>query len=389
MFFFHLILLILLIKTEINELTSDTVFNINSCQITGKDYTDVEMRINKIRCKTINEFVLNTLEKNPQTIGSFDSIFINKLSLIRENNANYFAESEKYLSDLDHSRFNLDDEAKIIDNLIINDVEIVYNGSVVLSKNSFQSFRDNFMKLNIFNCDSTSLNVSELIDELNSVRNSIQVNIENSEMDFESLIKGLTNEQITTLSLVNDSLKLEKENLFESLGNLKELILNKNKITQIKKDTFKGLSSLELLDLSQNNILSISDLSLQPIQSLLHLNVADNLIKVISERTFKGFVSLKSLNLKNNNISKIHKSAFKTQTNLETIIASFNLIAKIEDNLFSNNKKIKELDFSNNQINSIGIESINGLSTLKIFNLDDNLNNKFSFLSAQDCKDIQ
>jgi hypothetical protein len=389
MHFFHHILLILLIKTEINELTSDTIFNIDSCSITGKDFNDVEMRINKIRCKTINKFVLKSLEKNRSIFGSFDKIFINKLTLTRENSANYFVESEKYLSDLDHSKFKLDDEAKLIDNLTINDVEIVYNGSVVLSNSSFKSFRDNFTKLNIFNCDSTSLNVSELVKELNSVENSIQVNIENSEMDFESLIKGLTNGKITTLSLVNNSIKLEAENLFESLGNLKELILNKNKITQIKKDTFKGLSSLELLDLSQNKILSISELSLQPIRSLLHLNVADNLIQVISEGTFNGPVNLKSLNLKSNNISMIHKSAFKTQINLETIIASFNVIEKIEDNLFSNNKEIKELDFSNNQINSIGIESINGLSNLKIFNLDDNLNNKFSFLLEQDCKDIQ
>ncbi|XP_058808436.1 leucine-rich repeat-containing protein 49 [Phymastichus coffea] len=112
---------------------------------------------------------------------------------------------------------------------------------------------------------------------------------------------------------------------FESLENLRVLLMGKNKIKKI--EGLKGLTKLEVLDLHGNQIVQVSGLENSSLLKVL--NLAGNNIKNIGFNDFHGLSSLRELNLRRNKIKKL--LGFEGTPLLQKLYLSNNDIQKIED----------------------------------------------------------
>ncbi|RVE60640.1 hypothetical protein OJAV_G00182960 [Oryzias javanicus] len=99
------------------------------------------------------------------------------------------------------------------------------------------------------------------------------------------------------------------------------LILNNNKIQELRKDSFTGLSFLEKLDLRSN------------------------LISHIDPGAFLGLPSLKKLDLSNNNIGCLNADIFKGLSNLIRLNLAGNKFSSISPGTFDNLESLKSLEF--------------------------------------------
>ncbi|OXU30110.1 hypothetical protein TSAR_003786 [Trichomalopsis sarcophagae] len=132
---------------------------------------------------------------------------------------------------------------------------------------------------------------------------------------------------------------------FDSLENLRVLLMGKNRIKKI--EGLKGLTKLEVLDLHGNQIMQVS--GLEELNLLKVLNLAGNNIKIIGYCDFQGLSSLKELNLRRNKIKKL--LGFENTPQLQKLYLSFNDIQKIEDmGSIAKALQIREITIDNNPV---------------------------------------
>ncbi|XP_011504711.1 PREDICTED: leucine-rich repeat-containing protein 49 [Ceratosolen solmsi marchali] len=165
-----------------------------------------------------------------------------------------------------------------------------------------------------------------------------------------NLISKLENDRLAQLTkLVFLDLydnQIDKFCNFESLENLRVLLMGKNRIKKI--EGLKGLSKLEVLDLHGNQIMQVSGLEESSVLKVL--NLAGNNIKSIGYNDFQGLTSLKELNLRRNKIKKLF--GFENTPELQKLYLSNNDIQKIEDmGSIAKALWLKEITIDGNPVN--------------------------------------
>ena len=85
------------------------------------------------------------------------------------------------------------------------------------------------------------------------------------------------------------------QGIFNDLGNLKNLTLHRNRLTNLTDGTFKGMSNLELLELSHNGIIDLPNGTFNGLSNLSNLILRDNQITNLTDGTFDGLSYLKKL----------------------------------------------------------------------------------------------
>ncbi|XP_040274964.1 adhesion G protein-coupled receptor A3 [Bufo bufo] len=97
------------------------------------------------------------------------------------------------------------------------------------------------------------------------------------------------------------------------------LILNSNKITDLKNASFEGLSFLERLDLRNNLISTIEPGAFWGLSSLKRLDLANNRIGCLNADIFKGVPNLVKLNLSGNLFSSLPQGTFANLIALKSL----------------------------------------------------------------------
>lgn len=97
------------------------------------------------------------------------------------------------------------------------------------------------------------------------------------------------------------------------------LILNNNKIQELKNGSFFGLSSLEKLDLRSNMISQIEPGAFLGLQSLKRLDLSNNSIGCLNLDIFKGLTNLIRLNLSGNIFSSLAQGTFDSLVSLKSL----------------------------------------------------------------------
>ncbi|KAM9835405.1 adhesion G protein-coupled receptor A3 [Syngnathus typhle] len=98
-----------------------------------------------------------------------------------------------------------------------------------------------------------------------------------------------------TLILNNNKIQELKNGSFLGLSTLEKLDLRNNLISRIEQGTFLGLPALKRLDLSNNSIGCLNVDIFRGLTSLIRLNLSGNLFSSLAQGTFDSLVSLKSL----------------------------------------------------------------------------------------------
>nr|QWW30859.1 TLR13c [Siniperca chuatsi] len=127
--------------------------------------------------------------------------------------------------------------------------------------------------------------------------------------------------------------------------NITTIYLSKNKIRVIPHGSFSQLLQLKHLDLSQNQLVSLKG------------------------GEFRRLDVLDSLNLTCNNISHIHCNAFDGLTRLQTLLLVHNILATISPSIFNSLPSIQEVDLSLNKLKAFSCGESDGSTTLWRFDL--------------------
>uniref|UniRef100_A0A8D0ACX1 Adhesion G protein-coupled receptor A3 n=1 Tax=Sander lucioperca TaxID=283035 RepID=A0A8D0ACX1_SANLU len=97
------------------------------------------------------------------------------------------------------------------------------------------------------------------------------------------------------------------------------LILNNNKIQELRNGSFFGLSTLEKLDLRSNVISRIEPGSFLGLPTLKRLDLSNNSIGCLNVDIFKGLTSLIRLNLSGNMFSSLAQGTFDSLVSLKSL----------------------------------------------------------------------
>lgn len=120
--------------------------------------------------------------------------------------------------------------------------------------------------------------------------------------------------------------------LFQILGNLKLLNLDKHEISNIPTNAFASSqlpTRLEKLYISNGKLTSLSPDTLGPCKKLKYLNLQGNELGTLQKNQFKGLRDLESLDISNNNITKIDSSHFSDLTKLVSINLANNSLPSV------------------------------------------------------------
>ncbi|KAM6960179.1 adhesion G protein-coupled receptor A3 [Tautogolabrus adspersus] len=97
------------------------------------------------------------------------------------------------------------------------------------------------------------------------------------------------------------------------------LILNNNKIQELRNGSFFGLSALEKLDLRSNMISRIEPDAFLGLPALKRLDLSNNSIGCLNVDIFKGLTSLTRLNLSGNMFSSLAQGTFDSLLSLKSL----------------------------------------------------------------------
>ncbi|XP_071168216.1 carboxypeptidase N subunit 2-like [Mytilus edulis] len=167
---------------------------------------------------------------------------------------------------------------------------------------------------------------------------------------------------------------------FQTMTNLKELVLSHNKIETLYPGCFDGIgSSLKVLGLHLNNL---DETKLGPLAStswsqLEKINLGHNKMNTIPNGLFFNMRDLNTLNLDSNKIATISKGALQGLDKLENLDLSYNTLDTINKDTFLSLIRLRVLDLRNeNGKSSTGlfkltVDSVNGLKQLQKLILTD------------------
>jgi len=131
------------------------------------------------------------------------------------------------------------------------------------------------------------------------------------------------------------------------------LILNNNKLRELKEKSFINFVKLANLNLKSNQIETIDSDSFDSSNKITYLDLSNNNLKLIKSKFFSLLCELRDLNLSQNQIETIETNSFDKLFKLNRLDLSENIIAKLVPNLFVNLERLKTLDLSRNRLKQV------------------------------------
>uniref|UniRef100_A0A915PSI7 LRRCT domain-containing protein n=1 Tax=Setaria digitata TaxID=48799 RepID=A0A915PSI7_9BILA len=205
-------------------------------------------------------------------------------------------------------------------------------------------------------------------------------------------IPALLDPRITSLSMVNCTLKRLDPDVLELYPDLEYLDLSYNKIDMIdmkifkyqtklqvlrlkgnqlaslQLDSFAGLKELQFLDLSSNQLIQLEPLSFADLGGLQELIISDNLLAMLLPDTFAGLKNLQQLDLSNNRLHTIAQYLFDDIPTLHSLDLNNNNLSVILPETFGALASLKFLDLSYNSIIDLPFSGLNNLQYLNASN---------------------
>eukprot|EP00058_Branchiostoma_floridae_P021161 XP_002606651.1 hypothetical protein BRAFLDRAFT_91744 [Branchiostoma floridae] len=182
--------------------------------------------------------------------------------------------------------------------------------------------------------------------------------------------EGLGNLQ--ELELHNNEISDVHTGAFTGLGNLQALSLGNNKISGIQTGTFTPTSQLKILFLYENKLTSLRSGMFTGLENLQHLELQRNKINDIQARTFTSTSQLRSLVLHENKLTSLRSGMFTGLGNLEELSLNSNEISDIQTGTFSPTKQLRILRLDQNRLEVLNAEMFAVLSSISDVDINNN-----------------
>ncbi|KAK7886945.1 hypothetical protein WMY93_026566 [Mugilogobius chulae] len=150
---------------------------------------------------------------------------------------------------------------------------------------------------------------------------------------------------------------------FQGLQNLRTLRIKNNRLKIIPVGVFSGLSNLRFLDLSQNEILVFLDYTFKDMSNLQILEATENDLVFISQRAFFGLTNVVELNIDRSNLTSIPTEALSQLSSLTRLRMLRLTISTIPNNAFRRLHRLRSLIVSSwPMLDSLASNSLIGLN---------------------------
>lgn len=270
-------------------------------------------------------------------------------------------------------------------NLSHNSVEVLANRLLTENTNlevvdlSFNNI-SNVAKVVFFLHRLKNLNLQH--NKIQNINFSLPISLHSLDFSFNAIasikhdtFSGMN--ELNTLKLNDNALDAFPAGLCDTLENLYEINLQRNKINFLTNQTFAFNNKLKVVNLAENRISGVEATAFVA-ENIEHLNLAHNKIQVIN---FTIPRRIKRLDLKHNNISQINDNSFFNASELEELFLNNNALKYIPTKLFKFLNNIKYINFQENNLSMLPGE---------LFNSNGNLNltlilthNKISFVNNE------
>ena len=186
----------------------------------------------------------------------------------------------------------------------------------------------------------------ECLKTLILTRNSIGIQLQ------QQYFQGYN--ELETLNLNGNNIRMLNPSTFTYLPNLKTLLLPSNQIKNIYQDAFAGLKKLEVLDLQQNNIVTFDIDMFDKLPALQDLDLSNNNYITTQHENdfsdlFKSLRNLTRLQMREINLKQLPEYAFYNLKKLSLLSLSGNVISKLQSNLFRDQQNLKTLNMAKKQ----------------------------------------
>ena len=173
------------------------------------------------------------------------------------------------------------------------------------------------------------------------------------------------NGELINVSLVRNAITDVHIDAFDGLSGIKTLDLRYNLIETLEPGVFEGVSALTILDLSNNHIQNLEDGFFDDLTRLTHLDLTNNGLKRLDNAVIGGLSQLEILYLGDNELSNLEANTFNGLSSLQQLIVSGNGLSNLPAGIFDGLAELKQL--------YLGANSITVLDPLLFAPLDDSL----------------
>lgn len=178
---------------------------------------------------------------------------------------------------------------------------------------------------------------------------SVDVDFKTMDMNFFQ-----NNPKISWISLKNLSFVGFEEGIFDTLGELGYMYIDKVKLEYIPTSILTKNTKLRILYLDHCGLKKVPELKYP--KSLNSLSLSNNNITTISASSFKNMENVTVLKLDNNNIGNFWLETFDDLKNLTTVDLSNNKITEISKDHFWKLEEMALIDLRLNDIESTDLE---------------------------------
>ncbi|XP_066257049.1 protein artichoke [Euwallacea similis] len=173
------------------------------------------------------------------------------------------------------------------------------------------------------------------------------------------------------LDLTSNKIEGMPKTGFDTLPQLRKLLVARNLFKKIDDGCLKGLTRLETLDASENGVAYLGAKAFQQQSELRDLNLGDNRLEHLQPECFQHSPHLKRLNLTKNLLSEILPGTLDKNHDLQMVDLSNNRLVQLPST-FVGLKNLRMLDLAVNRLNVIDPEILGSLPSLRVLKLSKN-----------------
>ena len=296
---------------------------LDNCRLTSLSASDFTSQANSIKTLSIKQNLFNNIPTD-------------SLKALRELTTLQFGSNQ--LSGLEANSFN--------GILKLEELDLTQNRLATVHQNAFSGLEASLKTLTLSNTLYNDNNLKLLRNLLN----------------LENLI--LNN---------NKDIRLLPADMFPLMTKLKKLNLNGCGLRSINQDSFKGLQgNVEDLLLAFNEITNIEDFTFQDFSAIITLDLSLNTLQsTLSAHSLRGMEgSLKILDLTQTELRTDNLKAISPLSSLEILKLNDNQITSIPNFIFNSLESLRELDLTKNALSHLTPQALHGMQkSLHLINL--------------------
>ena len=155
------------------------------------------------------------------------------------------------------------------------------------------------------------------------------------------------------LDLAENGIQVIQDDAFIRLGDLMQLCLMRNRISDLQNFTFSGLHKLTYLSVSSNQLTFVGDKTWVGLKSLVTLDLFNNKIAAVSKGTFESLHMLENLDLAKNCLQTLQPNSFRGLVKLIDLQLHANKIHAIEPGTFKELPNLRRLMLAENKLRNL------------------------------------